>query len=85
MDRNRDGVVTRAEWRGSAQSFRNHDWNGDGRLSGDEIRPGAQRSGVPDEDYLLRPAGNSMTGRRRDFATSIGIGTDGWRATVWFR
>ena len=51
MDRNRDGVITRAEWRGSAQSFRNHDWNGDGRLSGDEIRPGAQRSGVPDEDY----------------------------------
>lgn len=51
MDRNRDGVITRAEWRGSAQSFRNHDWNGDGRLSGDEMRPGAQRNGVPDEDY----------------------------------
>ena len=51
MDRNRDGVITRAEWRGSAQSFRNHDWNGDGRLAGDEIRPGGQRDRVPDENY----------------------------------
>ena len=51
MDRNRDGVITRAEWRGSAQSFRNHDWNGDGRLSGDEMRPGGQRGRLPDETY----------------------------------
>jgi Ca2+-binding EF-hand superfamily protein len=43
MDTNHDGVITRDEWRGSEQSFRNHDWNGDGRLSGDEVRPGAQR------------------------------------------
>src|SRR4051794_14212073 len=44
MDVNRDGVITRDEWRGNDRSFRNHDWNGDGRLSGDEVRPGAQRS-----------------------------------------
>jgi len=43
MDTNRDGVITRDEWRGNDRSFRNHDWNGDGRLSGDEVRPGAQR------------------------------------------
>jgi hypothetical protein len=43
MDTNHDGVITRNEWRGSERSFRNHDWNGDGRLSGDEVRPGAQR------------------------------------------
>lgn len=43
MDSNRDGVITRAEWRGNAQSFRQHDWNGDGVLSGDEVRTGAQR------------------------------------------
>jgi Ca2+-binding EF-hand superfamily protein len=43
MDRNNDGVITRDEWRGSERSFRNHDWNGDGRLSGDEVRPGAAR------------------------------------------
>ena len=38
MDENRDGVITRQEWRGSAQSFQTHDWNGDGVLSGDEVR-----------------------------------------------
>lgn len=43
MDRNRDGAITRDEWRGSAQSFRVHDWNGDGVLSGDEVRVGAVR------------------------------------------
>ena len=43
MDRNADGMITRAEWRGSDQSFRVHDWNGDGVLSGDEVRRGAAR------------------------------------------
>lgn len=41
MDQNRDGIISRAEWNGSAQSFQMHDWNGDGRLSGDEVRIGA--------------------------------------------
>jgi Ca2+-binding EF-hand superfamily protein len=45
MDRNRDGVITRNEWRGNDQSFSNEDWNGDGVLSGDEVRPGARRLG----------------------------------------
>ncbi len=49
MDANRDGVITRQEWRGSAQSFRTHDWNGDGVLSGDEVRVGARRSNDPRE------------------------------------
>ncbi len=44
MDRNNDGVVTRQEWNGSARSFEVHDWNNDGRLSGDEVRIGAQRN-----------------------------------------
>lgn len=43
MDRNRDGVIERSEWRGSETSFEQHDWNHDGRLSGDELRPGAPR------------------------------------------
>lgn len=38
MDTDRDGVVTRAEWRGSDRAFRNHDTNGDGVLSGAEVR-----------------------------------------------
>jgi len=29
MDSNRDGVITRREWRGSDTSFRTQDWNGD--------------------------------------------------------
>lgn len=41
MDRNGDRVVTRDEWLGSARSFRHHDWNNDGLLSGDEVRLGA--------------------------------------------
>jgi hypothetical protein len=44
MDTNRDGVVTRAEWRGSDRAFDNQDWNRDGQLSGDEVRPGARRN-----------------------------------------
>ena len=44
MDRNNDGVITREEWRGNQRAFDNHDWNGDGRLSGEEVRPGAQRN-----------------------------------------
>jgi len=51
MDRNNDGVITRSEWRGSAQSFRVHDWNNDGVLSGDEVRPGGQRDVQNENDY----------------------------------
>ena len=43
MDRNGDGIVSQAEWRGSKRSFEVHDWNGDGRLSGDEVRVGGTR------------------------------------------
>ncbi len=53
MDRDNDGRITRAEWNGSDQSFRVHDWNGDGVLSGDEVRPGARRAGrqAPEPDF----------------------------------
>ena len=44
MDRNNDGVITREEWNGSDRSFDVHDWNGDGRLSGEEVRVGARRN-----------------------------------------
>ena len=42
MDRNGDGRISRSEWRGNDVSFNNHDWNRDGILSGDEVRPGAR-------------------------------------------
>ena len=59
MDRNGDGRVSRQEWRGSLQSFRLHDWNNDGVLSGDEVRPGAQRQ---------RDANDFDPRRNRDYA-----------------
>ena len=43
MDTNGDGVVTRREWRGNDRAFEAQDWNEDGILSGDEVRPGARR------------------------------------------
>lgn len=52
MDGNGDGVITRAEWRGSDRSFRVHDWNDDGRLAGDEVRiGGARRRAAGDDDF----------------------------------
>ncbi len=44
MDLNGDAVISRKEWKGNDRSFRNHDWNGDGQLSGDEVRVGARRN-----------------------------------------
>jgi len=43
MDTNRDGAISRDEWRGSDRAFQNQDWNGDGQLSGNEVRIGARR------------------------------------------
>lgn len=51
MDANNDGRITREEWRGSDTSFKVHDWNGDGVLSGDEVRLGAQRRTRVEEDF----------------------------------
>src|SRR5688572_30799274 len=53
MDANNDGVITRTEWRGSAQSFQEHDWNRDGVLSGDEVLVGVPRSNraLSDDDF----------------------------------
>lgn len=51
MDANNDGRISREEWRGSDTSFKVHDWNGDGVLSGDEVRLGAQRRTRVEEDF----------------------------------
>jgi Ca2+-binding EF-hand superfamily protein len=45
MDTDNDGVITRAEWTGDDQSFREHDLNHDGVLSGDEVSPRAVTDG----------------------------------------
>ncbi len=39
MDRDGDGVITRAEWRGNEEGFRAADSNHDSVLSGEEVRP----------------------------------------------
>lgn len=41
LDTNRDGAISRSEWRGTNNAFRVRDWNGDGVLSGNEVRMGA--------------------------------------------
>ena len=46
LDRNGDGVITRAEWRGNAQSFRVHDLNGDKVITREEMRTAENRSGT---------------------------------------
>ncbi len=67
MDSNRDGVISRSEWRGSDQSFNVHDWNGDGVLSGDEVRVGATRNQADgdniDFDQRARPEFRNWTAR----------------------
>ena len=51
MDRNNDRVVTRAEWQGTEESFRQYDWNGDGILSGDEVRLDAAERARDRDDF----------------------------------
>jgi Ca2+-binding EF-hand superfamily protein len=51
MDANSDGVITRKEWNGSDRSFRVHDWNRDGVLSGDEVRAGARRANANEDEF----------------------------------
>jgi Ca2+-binding EF-hand superfamily protein len=57
LDRNRNGQIERAEWRGSPRSFQIHDWNNDGVLSGDEVRTGANppADSIEAEDYNMSP------------------------------
>jgi hypothetical protein len=43
LDFDHDGAISRFEWRGNDRSFRNHDWNRDGILSGVEVVPGGRR------------------------------------------
>jgi YD repeat-containing protein len=52
MDRNNDGIITRQEWNGSDRSFEVHDWNGDGQLSGPEVRVGARRTVTVEPDHV---------------------------------
>ena len=74
LDRNKDGIITRNEWNGNDQSFSNEDWNGDGVLSGDEVRPGARRAGD-----LLSSERNASRFRDLDRNNDGVITRDEWR------
>jgi len=63
FDTNGDRVITRNEWRGSDRSFRVHDWNGDGVLSGDEVRIGARRQGSDAPDFSTEDEFDDWTPR----------------------
>jgi hypothetical protein len=65
MDRNHDRVVTRAEWQGSDESFRQYDWNGDG------ILPATKCASTP--RACARPRRTSRT-TRREYGFTTGPG-----------
>jgi len=67
MDRNRDGRITRDEWRGNEQSFRVQDKNGDGILAGREVRANNAR----------RKNGNRNTDTRVDSLGTLDRNRDG--------
>lgn len=70
MDANNDGVITRDEWRGSPRSFERHDWNGDGRLAGNEVRAGAwQDSNIEEADHDPTWAERYVSWTDRGFAS----------------
>lgn len=58
MDRSRNGAVERDEWDGTRTAFDTRDWNRDGVLSGDEVRPGARRSARSGAEEDFTPGGS---------------------------
>ena len=65
MDTNGDGAIARAEWRGSAQSFRVHDWNRDGVLSGNELREAVRQAQAGElEDFSPEGSINDWSAAR---------------------
>ncbi len=68
MDANNDGIITRQEYSGDDHAFANHDWNGNGVLSGEEVTPGAHR---PDR----RVKGESASGEFKGAGKEVGHGS----------
>ena len=83
MDSDRDGTITRSEWRGTDRAFRNEDWNGDGVLSGDEVRRGARRQNWSQDwnrDGRVDNLDNQITQRYRgyDMNSDNRVGRSEW-------
>ncbi len=91
MDDNHDGVISRHEWRGSRESFRQHDWNRNGILSGEEIRRGsasvshtAVRRETAPRTTPSRTEGDEVLFARRDLNHDGRITRDEWGDTASF-
>ncbi len=69
MDTDNDGAITRQEYRGDDQSFASHDWNGDGVLSGEEVRPGTHKP-------AQRTEGGSVSGEFKGAGKEMGRGSE---------
>src|SRR4051812_19501051 len=78
MDTDNDGVITRAEWQGDDQSFREHDLNHDGVLSGDEVNP----RGVSDSQDRSRREEMAARFERADRNGDGQIARDEWTGTT---
>jgi Ca2+-binding EF-hand superfamily protein len=79
MDTDNDGVITRGEWRGNAQSFRQQDANGDGVLSGTEVWvPRDQMAARPDDSRREQIAARF---ERADLNRDGRLGRDEWYGT----
>jgi Ca2+-binding EF-hand superfamily protein len=79
MDADNDGVITRAEWRGDAQSFRQQDTNADGVLSGTEVW--ARTGQTADQPDRNRREQMSARFERADRNRDGRIGRDEWSGT----
>jgi hypothetical protein len=73
MDTDNDGRITRSEWRGNNRAFQNQDWNGDGVLSGDEVRQGGRRAArrANDHNFDLLDANNNNRIERREWQARL--------------
>lgn len=69
MDADKDGAITRSEYGGDDHSFANHDWNGDGVLSGEEVRPGAHK---PDHHAKGESVGGEFKGAGKEMKSGSG-------------
>src|SRR5688572_14354219 len=76
MDQNADGIITRAEWRGTARSFNENDWNDDGRLSGEEVRVGA--TPPPMRFAQMDQNGDGMITRAEWRGTALAFDRNDW-------
>jgi predicted nucleic acid-binding protein len=75
LDRNNDGRVTRREWDGTNVAFNEQDWDGDGVLSGEEVRAGGRRAGrgriASDYDFDALDINNNNRIERREWQARL--------------